>query len=164
MKKESFYTIVIVFLLLINMGTLGYLWMGAPKPGHMPPPHPPRGEAGRVLIDELQLDEQQQADFNQFKRKHRRSTDSVQRLIRQTQVALFGLVKQDEMNVPVRDSLLHAIEQYESAKHMITIDHFHDIRSILKPEQKILFNEMVEDIGSRITGPGEGRPGHPPRR
>lgn len=57
------------------------------------------------------------------------------------------------MNVQERDSLLVEIEQRESAKHLITIEHFHDIRAILRDDQKELFNHLMEEIGSRITGP-----------
>lgn len=160
MKKENFYALVIILLLLLNIGTLGYLWIGKPGGHHSPPPDRPE----RALINELQLNEAQQKQFNIFRRRHRRSTDSVQRLIKQTQVALFGLVKQDSMDISLRDSLLHNIEQYESAKHLITIEHFHDIRSILEPEQKELFNEFMEEIGSRITGPGHPHHGAPPHR
>lgn len=159
MKRDNFYAIVIILLLLLNVGTLGYLWVGKEQTRHMPPP-PDR--PGAIIINELKLDEEQQTKFQLFKHRHRRSTDSVQRLIKETQVALFGLVKEDSLDVLLRDSLLSNIEKYESAKHLITIEHFHDIRSILRSEQKELFNEFVEDIGSRITGPGRPPHGPPP--
>lgn len=161
MKKENFYAVVIILLLLLNIGTLGYLWLNKPaRPQHHTPPDSPE----KIIINELKLDEQQQSSFQLFKHRHRRCTDSVQRLIKETQLALFGLVKQDSMDMEKRDSLLNVIEDYESAKHMITIEHFHDIRSILKPGQKELFNEFMEDIGSRITGPGRKHHGPPPHR
>lgn len=164
MKKERFYAVVIIALLLLNLGTLGYLWRGkrhAPPPP--PPPHGAHGDAGRIIVRELKLDEAQRKAFEEFKHKHRKSTDSLQRLIRQSQVALFGLVKQDVMDTVARDSLLNNIEQYEAAKHLVTIEHFGDIRSILRPEQKDLFNDLMEDIGTQITGPGRQGP-PPPRR
>lgn len=161
MKRENFYSIVIILLLLLNIGTLGYLWMDRGNGGFAEPPRSP----DHIIINELKLDEEQQELFHTFKRRHRGSTDSVQHSIRKLQKELFGLVEQDEMNVPLRDSLLHEIEKCESAKHLITIEHFHEIRSILRPEQKELFNEFMDEIGSRITGPG--RPPHhgppPPR-
>lgn len=158
MKRGNFYTIVIILLLLLNIGTLGYLWVNKPGRHHPPPPDSPHS----IIINELQLNKAQQKQFKVFRHRHRRSTDSVQRLIKETQLSLFGLVKQDSMNLAKRDSLLGNIEQYESAKHLITIEHFHDIRSMLQPEQKELFNEFMEEIGSRITGPGRPHHGPPP--
>lgn len=162
MKKEHFYTIVIIILLLLNLGTLAYLWTGRENnPPHYPmPPDSPDA----IIINELQLDDVQVAQFQAFKHRHRKSTDSVQRIIRGIQKELFGLVEHDTMDIPKRDSLLTAIEQCESAKHLITIEHFHEIRSVLRLEQKTLFNDLMDDIGSRITGPGRPhRPPHHPR-
>lgn len=170
MKTDRFYKIIIILLLLLNIGTLGYLLLnknGSPKDmKHRPPKM--RNEGGhklnsidRVIIDKLDLDEEQQQKFSEYKREHRKSTDSVQRTIRDIQKELFSLVKEKEMNVQVRDSLLAIIEESESAKHLITIDHFHDLRSMMRPEQVESFNEFMEDIGSRITGPG--MPPQPPR-
>lgn len=160
MKRENFYALVIIILLLLNIGTLSFLWINKPERVHHMPPNNP----GRIIINELQLDDQQQQQFNTFKHAHRKSTDSVQRLIKGVQRKLFSLVKQDEMDVNKRDSLLKQIEQYESTKHLITIQHFHDIRSILNPDQKELFNGFVEAIGSKITGPGLPMHRPPPPR
>ncbi len=162
MKREHFYTLVIIVLLLLNIGTLAFLYIGRENRG-MHPPMPP-DSPDNIIINELQLDEAQQQQFRMFKHTHRRATDSVQRHIKDAQRALFGLVKQDEMDVELRDSLLNTIEKYESAKHLITIQHFHDIRTILRPAQKELFNGFMEDIGSRITGPGRAQQGPPPPR
>jgi len=161
MKREHFYTLVIIVLLLLNIGTLAFLWVS--KSDNRRPV--PQGRPGGVLIEELQMNEQQQREFSHFRNVHRRATDSVQRQIKEAQRALFGLVKKDDMDIEVRDSLLGRIERYESAKHLITIQHFHDIRSILDEEQKMLFNDFIEDIGSQLNGhPPPHRGGPPPPR
>lgn len=160
MRKENFYTLVIILLLLLNIGTLGYLWMGGKKEGHPPPPRPQNGKA--LLVDQLQMDKEQEMQFEIFRRRHMKRMDSIRRATKETQVALFELVKKDDMDIAQRDSLLHVIEKYESAKHLVTIAHFHDVRTILKPEQKDLFNELIEDIGSNLTGNGRGPKGGPP--
>ena len=163
MKKENFYRGVIIMLLLLNVGMLVFLWQKADNtPAHMPGERPERPEA--IIKNELNLDEAQQEEFQLFKHRHRRATDSVQRQIRELQRELFGLVEQDVMDTVRRDSLLREIETCEAAKHLITIEHFHDIRSILHPGQKALFNEFMEDIGSRITAPGRPHHGPPPHR
>ncbi|MCB0698137.1 MAG: periplasmic heavy metal sensor [Chitinophagaceae bacterium] len=159
MKRENFYTLVIIVLLLLNIGTLAFLWQSRGE-RHLPPPPPDSPD--NIIIHELKLDDEQQQQFLKFKHMHRRSTDSVQRHIKDAQRSLFALVKQDQMDTVARDSLLNVIEQNEAAKHLITIQHFHDIRSILSPEQKELFNDLVEDIGGRITGPGRRGQGPPP--
>lgn len=163
MKRENFYSLIIIVLLLINISTLGYLWMGKGKHRPLPPPRPV--EPKDIIINELKLDEDQQEQFDLFRHRHRKSTDSVQRIIRTLQGELFALVKQDEMDTVKRDSLLNKIEECEAAKHLITIQHFHDIRTILNPHQKELFNDLMEDIGRRITAPGrpQGHGGPPPR-
>lgn len=158
MKREHFYALVIIVLLLLNISTLAFLWMERSEGDRFMPLNSPE----HIIINKLQLNKEQQQEFNVFKHSHRKSIDSVGRHIKEAQMALFDLVKMDELDIELRDSLLSRIEQYESAKHLITIQHFHDIRSMLKPEQKGPFNEFVDEIGSSITGsPPMLRP--PPR-
>lgn len=164
MRQERFYKIVIIALLLLNVGTLAFLFISrGDNHAHVEhvkkPPH--RNPVDNIIINRLYLDEKQQEKFEIYKRQHRKSTDSVQRIITGIQKELFALVKYERMNVEKRDSLLTKIEESESAKHLITIDHFHDLRSMMRPEQVESFNEFMEDIGSRITGPGH-KPHHRP--
>ena len=169
MRRERFYAIVVILLLLLNMGTLGYLF--TTRDSGRAPVVLHGGEGGPhqrpedIMIERLKLDDAQQEQLYDFIHWHRRSTDSVQHHIKALQKDLFALVQQDEMNVALRDNLLKEIEQCESAKHLITIQHFHDIRSMLKPEQKELFNEFMGEVGSRITAPArEGRRPPPMRK
>lgn len=163
MRKENFYRGIIILLLLLNIGILAFLWQkGDSNVTHAPEDRAERPEA--IIINELKLDDTQQEQFRLFKHRHRHATDSVQRQIRELQRALFGLVEQDVMDTVRRDSLLKQIESCEAAKHLITIEHFHDIRSILHPGQKALFNEFMEDMGSRITAPGRPHRRPPPHR
>lgn len=153
MRKDNFYTLIIIVLLLVNIGTLGYLWVSKKEiPSFAMPPRP---ESPRdIMIKELQLDKEQERKLYSLSRQHRKSMDSVQRQIRNAQKALFALVKTDDLDTAKKDSVLAIIEAGESQKHLITIEHFHDIRAMLDEEQKVYFNEMMEDIGNRITNPG----------
>lgn len=153
MRKDNFYTIIIIVLLLVNIGTLAYLWVSkkdASSVNMRPRPESPRD----IMVKELQLDKEQERKLYALSRQHRRSMDSVQHHIRNAQKALFALVKSDDMDAAKKDSVLAIIEANESQKHLITIDHFHAIRVMLDDEQKVYFNEMMEDIGNRITNPG----------
>ncbi len=170
MKKENFYAIIIVALLVLNLGTLGYLWFNANK--HTPPPRPLPKQAGALafMSHELDLDKKQLNDLKVLAHRHRKALDSVQRHIRDAQTQLFRLAKSDVLDTVARNQYLQTIEDNESAKHLITLLHFQEIRGLLNEDQKVLFNEFIEDIGKQITNPNpplHGRPGHggppPPR-
>lgn len=159
MKRENFYAVVIILLLLLNFATIGYLLINRDtgQVRHTPPMH---HNPERIITEELNLDEDQIRQFRVYKHQHGRATDSVQRQIKELQVELFSLVKAEEMDIPKRDSLLSKIEQLESARHLIIIEHFHDIRSMMREDQVKLFNGFVEEMGSTITE--MRRPGHRP--
>lgn len=171
MKKESFYAIVIVALLVLNLGTLGYLWMNSSKhiPNHK---GPQKGQEGplRFMADELGLDDAQFKNLRIIARNHGKALDSIQQHIGEARTSLYVLAKDDVIDTGKRDAFLKNIEAYESAKHMITLTHFHDIRSILSEEQKVKFNAFVEDMARHMAPPvhgpdrGRGTGGPPPPR
>lgn len=164
MKKQQFYTVVILLLLLLNVGTLGYLWMNRTNGFTQLPP--PRERPGDFIIKALDLDEQQQKEFHLLGRRHHVRLDSVQNEIKQAQNEMFRLVSEGVLDSIKTEELLEQIKQGEAAKHRITIAHFEEIKNILKPEQQPLFEEFMQELGNRIIAPEQRRVpiGPPPRR
>jgi protein CpxP len=153
MRTDNFYKVIIIVLLLINMGTLGYLWLG--RGGHHdgPPGGPHPGRPDRMIIERLHLNEQQQEQFNELKHEHHSQMLEVQETTGRLHKELFTLLQNDSMNTGKKDSLLQLIQQGNLQKEMVTMEHFRKLRAILTEEQKPLFDDLVEDIAERIMGP-----------
>lgn len=158
MKKERFYTIVIIALLLLNIGTLGFLYLGNGSKQDVRQLQRPE-RPGDFIINALKLDEQQQKEFLLLGRRHRVRLDSVQDNIKRVQNEMFRLVSTGELDSTKTSELIQQIQEGEAAKHMITIAHFEEIRQILKPDQVPLFKQFMQELGNRIIAPN-----HPPLR
>lgn len=171
MKKDNFYKIIIVVLLLLNLGTLGFLLWRNPQAAKVDVMPIQKEEAPlRYMADELGLDEAQFAQLRKIARQHGRSLDSIQQQITHGRTSLYLLAKSSEIDTAARNKYLKQIEANESAKHIITLAHFQEIRAMLTEEQKERFNVFVEDMArhmarppNRRRGPHKGRrPAGPP--
>jgi Spy/CpxP family protein refolding chaperone len=162
MKKERFYAIIIIALLLLNFGVLGYLWMGG-RNNHMHPPRDGRGEGpAGFIIERLQLDEQQQQAFQKLRDAHHTKADELKEQSKQFHDALFVTLTDAHSNQGQVDSLMSLIAQNDHAKEELNYTHFKELKTILKPEQYKLYDEFIGDIARRFGPPPRGPRGEGP--
>jgi hypothetical protein len=158
MKKENFYRIIILALLLLNFGILGYLWKSNGNE-HRPPQHV---EPAGLIIDRLQLDAKQQSAFEELKHAHQQASRKLRDESRELHDALFNTLTNADTGAV--DSLMVQIAKNDEAKELLNYHHFKELKTILKPEQYHLYDEFIEDI-ARQFGPRQGPPPgeRPPR-
>ena len=171
MKRETFLTIAIVALLLLNLGTLGYLTLSRERhDGPMPPP-PLIGERGRpgdqrevdhLIVSSLRLTREQESKFDSLKRLHH---EAIMKLDGEYETKLtnyFDLLQTGRMNTTAKDSLERQLSLIQKEKASITFDHFRDLRSLCTPEQQPAFDSLLPHLTSIIAPRQEFPP--PPRR
>ncbi|OSZ78654.1 hypothetical protein CAP35_10510 [Chitinophagaceae bacterium IBVUCB1] len=155
MSKETFYRVIIVSLLLLNLGVLAYLWMGRDAaPQDMGRYR--QGEPAPFIIKSLQLDEAQQVQFDGLRDKHQHNTRQLREESKQLHDALFKLLHDEVVDSTKTDSLMLLISANNRAKEMVNFNHFRELKTILKPEQYKLYDEFIESIARRF-----GPPPHP---
>jgi protein CpxP len=159
MNSDKFYKIVIIFLMVLNAGTLGFLWFnGRQHDGHFPlPPH----EADRMMTERMKFDEKQMDQFEDLKHEHHSQMVELHREAKELHVALFGLLKEKIIDTVKRDSLISLLQQNSRQKEIVTFDHFHKLRAILRPGQTQYFDGFMEEFSRRIMSPRPGGPGRP---
>lgn len=176
MKNDHFYKIVIVLLLLLNAGTLGYLWLSKDKPGHSPADMRPgpghRNHVDRLMSEKLQLSAEQEDLFHGLKMEHNEQMIELQKQERKLHTDLFILLKAKNIDTAAKNNYLVQLERNDRMKEEVTFEHFRKLRAILKPEQEPKFDELVEEIASQILshrrigrgpqGPPDGPPPPPP--
>jgi protein CpxP len=167
MRNEHFYKIVIVLLLLLNGGTLGYLWLSKSRQesGHVPPGMHHRNHVDRLMSEKLALTAEQEEQFQELKQEHNGHMIELQQAEKRLHIELFKLLKA-RTDTLAKNNLLAELERNDRRKEEVTFDHFRKLRSILNPEQQPKFDELMEEIASQILSHrrigSQAHPGGPP--
>lgn len=166
MGKTKFLSIVIIALLVVNAGTLVYVFLGQNK-GHKGPPHGMRkGAPGDYIIEKLELDDKQQIDFRKLQKEHRSKMDKIHSQLEKTRNQYFDGLKTSTIDTAEGQKLQTKIGILLGQIHGNTFEHFTKVRQLCRPEQQELFDEFIEDILRALAPPRPGgRKGHrpPPR-
>ncbi|MCX6306780.1 MAG: Spy/CpxP family protein refolding chaperone [Bacteroidetes bacterium] len=146
MNNIRFYKITIIILVMVNLGTLAFLWFGRPRPGQMPV----SGEAAEYLIDELKLTPGQQDQFGKLRKEHRGKLSLLQAEDRRLHDLFFEslfLIPADTLTVNVlADSMAGLRRQME----LLTFEHFRQLRLLLTEEQSRKFHQVFNQALERV--------------
>jgi protein CpxP len=144
---------LILLLLLLNFGILGFLWQGRGHDRHEGGPPPP---PDRMIIERLQLNDRQQEQFEGFRDEHHAQMVDLQERSAVLHKQLFALLKDKQVNARAKDSIMNLLQQNSNQREEITFEHFRKLRSILTPRQQAEFDSFVEEVSERILGPHRG--------
>lgn len=162
MRRTKFLSVVIVALLVINAGTLVYLFLGQNKT-HKRHPHGMRkGTPADYIIDKLQLDSKQQIAFMKLQKEHRKKMRAIHEQLEETRNRFFDGLKTSAVDSVESKKLQVEIGNLMGQIHGTTFEHFTQVRQLCKPEQQELFDEFIQDILRALAPPPPGRGHHPP--
>jgi Spy/CpxP family protein refolding chaperone len=159
--KPKILGILVIALLLLNFGTLAFMWL------HKPPPPPPRememmrenlppdnkdgAGPGGFLIHELGLNESQQKDFAKLRDEHQAGMKSVHETIKKNKDEFIKLMgSSDSVKASqFADNIAAGQKQIE----MITFDHFKKVRALCDESQKKKFDEIIVEAMKMMGAP-----------
>jgi periplasmic protein CpxP/Spy len=148
MKKEKFYQVVIVLLLILNFGILGFMWLHhGPGPGPMP------GRPDRLIFEKLHLDAPQKDKFETLKHEHHSQMVSIQEAEGKLHRELFELLKKEPVDSNQRNILLLELQNNDMQKELVTFEHFRKLRAILHPGQMNDFDDFVAELSRHLLAP-----------
>ena len=155
MEKSRFLKIVIIALLVLNLGTLSFLFINhLHGKGHHGPPHDQEGPA-RFIIEKLGFDEKQQAAFNDLKREHQGQMRMMEDSIKMQRDQLPELITSG--NDAKADSVATAIGRCQKQIERYTYQHFVKVYALCNDQQKDKFKDIIGEILHMM-----GRRGGPP--
>lgn len=159
MEKTKLLTLAVITLLVLNLGTLGFLLLSGPK-GHRPSTG--NGLDGRpnpreIIIDKLHFDADQQKEYDKLIQWHRGEIRSIEDNIREAKDALYQLLSSSEVNVKTKDSLINALALNQKQIEATHFKHFEDIKKLCHKEQLEDFNHLTEELG-RLFSKGQRPP------
>jgi hypothetical protein len=161
MEKTKLLTIAVIGLLLLNLATLGFLFLNGPK-GHRPPmegPHQGRQKPKEIIIIKLHLDDHQQKEYDKIIQWHHGEITRLDKNIRHTKNELYSQLMQPEVNVKTKDSLITVLNSYQKQVEQTHFKHFEDIKKLCHKDQMNDFNDLTEEL-SRIFAPKPQGPKH----
>ncbi|UPT70504.1 MAG: hypothetical protein M0D53_15715 [Flavobacterium sp. JAD_PAG50586_2] len=156
MEKTKLLTIAVIGLLLINLGTLGFLLLNGKE--HRPP-NGGRPEPKEIIIEKLNFDKKQQDDYAKLIQWHRGEITRLDDNIRQAKNELYSQLSQTETNAKTKDSLISVINFNQKQIEHTHFKHFEDIKKLCRKDQMENFNALTEEL-SRIFAPKPRRPRH----
>lgn len=162
MNKQRFLWVTIILLLLLNLGTLAWLFFSQNKPGGGRPP----AGAADFIVEQLQLDQQQQEQFRELRQQHRAIIRKVLEEDKRLHDSYFSLLKTDNPDKRMADSVAALMAEQRSRIEAAAFDHFAQLRKICRDEkQKKLFDETIDEIARHAGAPpaplpAGGRPPH----
>lgn len=159
MKKETLLTVTVLALLLLNLGTLGFLFLRRP-------PHPPEqgsGRVGRQIVEALQLNPDQERQFEQLKTTHHEKMMQSDKAYREALEQYFALLKNDTFVPAQRDSLQAALTQIQQNRTSTTFQHFSDLKALCTPEQRQHFADLIPTL-MQVILPGKDGPNNRRRK
>ena len=142
MKKETLLTTAVIALLLLNFGTLGFLFFRRP-------PHPPGTgprQLDRQIVETLALDAGQKGKFEQLKLAHHEQMRNSDRDYRQALENYFSLLKSETILSAQQDSLQAILSQIQQERAKVTFQHFKDLKTLCTPEQQKNFVALLPDL------------------
>ncbi|HWA07805.1 MAG TPA: periplasmic heavy metal sensor [Ignavibacteria bacterium] len=159
MVRDKFLILVIIFLFVLNLFTLGYLFFERQPPPpdgmmnerFMPPDGPDirdNRKPGRpdLIIEKLKFNESQQKQFEGLKKEHRSQVEKLQDSSRILHDEYFGLLKQDSYDSRASLDLLAKISENQKELDKVTFEHFEKIKNICDSEQKKQFAALIDEI------------------
>ncbi|SOD88060.1 Spy/CpxP family protein refolding chaperone [Spirosoma fluviale] len=172
MERTKLLTLAVVGLLLLNLLTIGFLFL---KPDHPQQPEQGPGRPGAespaaVIIERLHMDANQQAQYRQLVQVHQAQTRTLNQKTAQLYRTYYGLLEAPTYDAQQANVLSEQIADNQRAIAQLNFDHFNQIKSLCRPDQQTDFKRLVSDL-ARLFGrqqrpqrPGmDGPPPGPPQ-
>lgn len=144
MNKFRLLTILVAGLLLSNLLLVVFI-LRAPGP-------PREGGPKREIIERLQLDKGQVADYERLISAHRARINALDDSIRMQKDALYRTLADTAGGVEPA-AAIRELGRLQMEIETTHYHHFQDIRSLCRPDQQPRFRELTKDIG-RLFRPG----------
>ena len=159
MEKTKVLTFTVITLLLLNIGTLGFLYVSASKEHHPPPSHGPEGrpKPREIIIEKLHFDASQIKQYDQLIKKHQSDIRATEDNIRASKNELYLQLNEAVANEKVKDSLIAALSLYQTQIESIHFNHFQDIKKLCKKEQMADFSALTEELSRLFSKPQRRR-------
>ena len=157
MNNTRFLKAVIIVLILLNFGTLAFMWFNHPVSGQ---PDRPQFAAG-FLVKELELSGQQQKEYFLLRENHRNILRQLQEHDKTLHTRFFDQLFSEVPDLKRVGDLADSIAENRKKMEVLTYDHFMQVRQMLTPDQQKKFEKIFDEV-LRMVLPPPPPPSPPP--
>ena len=157
MEKTKLLTITVIGLLLINLGTLGFLFLN--NHTAFGPQHDDRPMPREIIIEKLHFDVGQQKEYDKLISIHQSEISALDDNIRNTKNKLYAQLNETEVSVKIKDSLINLLNSYQKQIEETHFKHFESIKKLCQKDQMVEFKNLTDELG-RIFAPKPRMPQH----
>jgi uncharacterized membrane protein len=141
-KKTSFW--IIGILILLNLGTLGFIWL-------MPPPPAPGEIVGPLMEERLELRKEQREAFREERHAHFQNRRALLNEIQQSKRQLIDALSGASVDSLKAEMFLQQLEKHHSLLEEEFMRHFLELRKICDEQQQDRLRELFLH-GLRFSG------------
>lgn len=136
MKKEHFFYLVIVVLILLNATISGMLWYSNIDFNK-------QRKQDNEIVSRLNLDPKQQEAYRRLTMFYKKAIEDIDSDQRKKQVLYFELLKQEQPDIRTKKSLEFDGAELSRKKDSVTFLYLRRFRSICNASQKKMFDQMT---------------------
>lgn len=153
MEKMKFYKLVIIILVVINLLTIGTVWLVKPK-GHRPMPH----ERDMTFLSrELGMTGANKEKLDALETQHHTEKRELLGKNKQLREDLFALLKMPQTDSTKINLYVDSILKNQQHIELMTYYHFSKVKAMCSPEQELKLEETIAEA-IRMAG------GKPPKK
>ncbi len=161
MEKTKLLMITVIGLLVLNLATLGFLFISGQK-GHKPPHDRTEGRQmpREIIITRLHFDVNQQKDYDKIIQWHKGEIKRLDSEIREAKIGLYSQLKESQLDLKVKDSLIAVINTNQKQIETTHFKHFEEVKKLCNKDQLEDFNELTEELSKLFSPNKPPRPRH----
>ena len=157
MERTKLLTITVIGLLLLNLATLGFLFLNGPKSQR--PAHGGKLEPKEIIIEKLHFDANQQKKYDKLIAWHRGEITRLDDAIRKAKNDLYSELSKYSIDAQTKDSLISVINFNQKQIEEAHFQHFEDIKKLCHKDQMEDYTALTEEL-SKIFVPKPYRSRH----
>lgn len=153
-KSLKFWKFFAVVLMALNIFLIVFLLI---KPPGRPPGPRDGNDPGKFIIEKLKFTGQQQTEFNKLREAHHDSIVILQTEGKKLRTNFFNGLTSDPVNSNP-DSIANKIVENQKLIELATYNHFKEVKILCTPEQRLVFNDIIQDVIERLGRQQKERP------
>ena len=149
--KNKITSWIIAILIIANIATLLYFWVGHFRNQKMNSPR-------EFLAKKLNFSDNQKSIYFNLAKEHNQSANKIRAQIKIDKDNFFKLLQSDQISDSVRNNEALKVSLSIQSLDILTFEHFKKVRAICSEEQKPKFDELIQKMVNSVNSPQQGSP------